>query len=319
MGCPGQGILGQYLTFTVRTNDGNGEPIDATGSVTYSIYEDEGTTAIMSGTMTKAETGKYTEQISVSTANGFERYKSYNIDVTATVATRTIKKTYNFLCLGGSDIASAVSGSVAGAAEGSITKAEILTALNTKLRRNETNIDSDLRQVLKDISGRDGFDPLSATATGTIEAGDKYIDYPADFKREISIILNDGTYDGKPLTKIEWKEYLKKRAEETTSDRDEPIYYTKHMKRIYFYPVPDAEYTYTLEFYRNHPDDLDTILFAERFRKAIERGVIAENLEGRQRWDEAEKVRGLYESEIYKMQGQYDHPPDSMQCNYLGV
>ena len=54
MGCPTQCILGENLTFTEQVKY-FGEPIDADGNVSYSVYEDETGTAILSGTMTKLD------------------------------------------------------------------------------------------------------------------------------------------------------------------------------------------------------------------------------------------------------------------------
>lgn len=114
MGCPAQCILGENLTFTIQARDGTGTPADATGSVAYNIYEDETGTAILSGTMTKlaSKTGFYSEQIACTTANGFERYKSYTMHISATVASVSLAKAYTLLCIGVEDTPSATSGAL---------------------------------------------------------------------------------------------------------------------------------------------------------------------------------------------------------------
>jgi len=107
MGCPAQAILSKNLVFSITTRSSTtGAPADADTAPSYSIYEDETNTAILTGTMTKPDalkTGFYTEQIAVSTANGFEIYKTYTVLVEATVSGILGNKTFNFVCISQED------------------------------------------------------------------------------------------------------------------------------------------------------------------------------------------------------------------------
>jgi hypothetical protein len=102
MSCPAIAIQGKDLVFTVQFYDGTGSPCDATGIVSYSIYEDEAATAILSGTMAKlaAQTGFYSELIAATIANGFEKFKTYTIRIAATVANVAVAQVFSFICLG---------------------------------------------------------------------------------------------------------------------------------------------------------------------------------------------------------------------------
>jgi hypothetical protein len=78
------------LTFSVNTHTpSTGAAVDADSAPTYRIYEDETGAAILTGTMSLLDdantTGFYSEQITLSAANGLEVGKSYNIRVSATV------------------------------------------------------------------------------------------------------------------------------------------------------------------------------------------------------------------------------------------
>jgi hypothetical protein len=79
--------LGQTFTkdFTLRSP--TGLLSDADSTPTCAVYEDTTTTAILSPTCTKrgTNTGNYYFQVAVTTANGFEIGKSYNIRILATV------------------------------------------------------------------------------------------------------------------------------------------------------------------------------------------------------------------------------------------
>lgn len=116
MSCPTQCILGENLTFTVQALDGTNAPADATGDVSYNVYEDSTNTAILTGTMAKLDddntVGFYSEVIACTAANGFDRFQSYSVRITATVAGVALAKDYSFLCVGVEDTTSATSGAL---------------------------------------------------------------------------------------------------------------------------------------------------------------------------------------------------------------
>jgi hypothetical protein len=75
------------LTFYAQTFNTSGDTADATSPPAYRVYEDETDTPILTGTMALRDSsntdGFYSEQITLSAANGFEEGKSYNIRMTA--------------------------------------------------------------------------------------------------------------------------------------------------------------------------------------------------------------------------------------------
>jgi len=78
------------LTFTCNTHTpATSAAVDADAVPGYRIYEDETTTPILTGSMAKLDdantTGFYSEQITLSAANGLEKGKSYNIRITGVV------------------------------------------------------------------------------------------------------------------------------------------------------------------------------------------------------------------------------------------
>lgn len=82
--------INDTLTWTVNTHTAStGAATDADAVPSYRVYEDETGTAILTGNMAKLDdantTGFYSEQITLSAANGLEKGKSYNIYVSATV------------------------------------------------------------------------------------------------------------------------------------------------------------------------------------------------------------------------------------------
>ena len=88
-------------TFTANThNSSNGAAAQAGTGPTYRVYEDETSAAILTGTMTLLDTsntvGFYSEAITLSAGNGFEKGKSYNIYITAVVQDTTGTMAHNF-------------------------------------------------------------------------------------------------------------------------------------------------------------------------------------------------------------------------------
>ena len=82
--------IDDLVTFTVNTHDpSTGAATDADAAPPYRVYEDETGTAILTGTMALLDdantVGFYSEQITLSSANGFEKGKTYNVYVSAAV------------------------------------------------------------------------------------------------------------------------------------------------------------------------------------------------------------------------------------------
>lgn len=86
----GRWKIDDALTFAGNTHDPTTSGAsDADSAPTYRVYEDETGTAILTGMMALLDssntTGFYSEQITLSAANGFEEGKQYTIYISATV------------------------------------------------------------------------------------------------------------------------------------------------------------------------------------------------------------------------------------------
>lgn len=82
--------IDDVVTFSAQTHDpATGIATDADSAPTYRVYEDETATPILTGTMATLDAGNtdgfYSEQITLSAANGFENGKSYTIRILGTV------------------------------------------------------------------------------------------------------------------------------------------------------------------------------------------------------------------------------------------
>jgi hypothetical protein len=109
-------ILGQTFEWTSQFLNSSGSPVDADALPSYSIYEDGTDTAIASGTMAKLDdtntTGLYRGSVSATAANGYERYKTYNVHITGAVSSVSVATVGSSLCLGGTDVIQTTSGAL---------------------------------------------------------------------------------------------------------------------------------------------------------------------------------------------------------------
>jgi hypothetical protein len=97
----GRWEIDDLLTFAVNTHTpSTGAATDADANPAYRVYEDETGTAILTGTLAKLDdagtTGFYSEQITLSAANGFEVGKSYTVYVSAVVGGVTGTLSHSF-------------------------------------------------------------------------------------------------------------------------------------------------------------------------------------------------------------------------------
>ena len=101
MGCPSQVVIEDTCVFSICTHDPDtGILTDADSAPSYRVYEDETSTPILTGTMSKLDdvntTGLYTEAIACTADNGFEVGKTYTIYIEATVDSDTGGICYGF-------------------------------------------------------------------------------------------------------------------------------------------------------------------------------------------------------------------------------
>lgn len=146
-----------------------------------------------------------------------------------------------------------------------ITKAEILTHLNSELNRTEDDIDEHILEALKDLSLQDEFLWIEATVDTIV--GRPYYSLPLDYKKKLSIRVDDEN----SMSLIDWGEYQALIANETSADRDMPNRFCIHGGFWYGYPTADAIYSCTIYYnaFILESGAVDDIAFRDIFRNAI--------------------------------------------------
>jgi len=158
----------------------------------------------------------------------------------------------------------------------SILKASILSFINSKLERSETDIDEEIITIANDLSNRNML--VGADTSQSLVAGGTTLDYPTRFKEAIAITLNDGSKWLAPLRKLPggMQRYRELVADNNTGDRDEPEYYAEFNSKLYLWPTADGAYTSNIEFYKYHAQSADTIEFGDEFTNCFNFGATFE-------------------------------------------
>lgn len=179
--------LNDLLTFVCNTHTpSTGAATDADANPGYAVFEDETTAPIITGSMAKlgdAHTlGFYSEQLTLSAANGLEKGKSYNIYISATVGGIVGTTSHNFQMEAEVDAntvsvpvtAGMVTGSVLGDVNGSVGSVVNPVGISTGTFL-EAIADTVWDELLSGhlTPGSAGHILFSRMPTGTVLVGDK--------------------------------------------------------------------------------------------------------------------------------------------------
>ncbi|MDD5501962.1 MAG: hypothetical protein PHH26_00675 [Candidatus Thermoplasmatota archaeon] len=157
-----------------------------------------------------------------------------------------------------------------------ITKAGIISFVNEALKLEElatsTAYDIALQTCLNDLSNCNLLPAEDISQSLVLEG--KTLNYPTAFKQLISIVLNDGSYDGKPLKLIPggMSEYGRLMQNYSSNGVGEPTHQTEFNKKFYIYPPADGAYTAKIKHYKFHAQSITTIEFGDEFANAINLG-----------------------------------------------
>ena len=159
-----------------------------------------------------------------------------------------------------------------------IEKSEIIAFWNEarkgSLASDATNLDEAIKTCLNDLSNSNFLKAYDTTQTLTNT--DTTLAYPSLYKDLIDggIILNDGSYDLEPLTRISWREYKELMTNFNSGLRSTPKVYAEQNSLFYLYVPPGQSYTTEIWYWKCHAQSADTIEFGEDFRNVINYGTV---------------------------------------------
>ena len=183
-----------------------------------------------------------------------------------------------------------------------ISKAELIGVVNADLNRGYntagTELDEKIISVLKDLSTRGDF--LQDEFKRVTAEDRDYYSLPDNFKNLLFCGLksSDDATIYKPLVFERFAMY--KRNIYYSSTTGTPTRYTWMSGYMYPRPIPDDIYNMYWWYSYIHPETIDevkacdSILFADRYRKAIELRLLYEVAEGLNLDSDAKKYNALY-------------------------
>lgn len=159
----------------------------------------------------------------------------------------------------------------------SITKGEILTDVNENLQTSFTasQIATRIQAILNDLSEADllvGTDDTQALANG-----DTTLDHPTGFRALIPggivLIITASASRQHPLIKLKQghEQYNSLRHNDDTVGI--PRWFSDFNEKFFMWRPPNQAFSSLIEFYKDHPQDVDNIEFGDMYQEAIFAGV----------------------------------------------
>jgi len=155
----------------------------------------------------------------------------------------------------------------------SIEKAEILTRVNERLQTNFTDIDTQIQEILDDLSEEDLL--TGTDSDQTLESGDTTLDEPTGFRALIAITLTITSSGSEqyPLIKLKGGHEQYRELRHNDDSVGIPRYFSNFNGKYYLWRPANQAFSSLIEYYKNHSQDVDNIEFDNSFRNVINAGV----------------------------------------------
>lgn len=156
-----------------------------------------------------------------------------------------------------------------------IAKADILTEVNENLQTSFTasEIATRIQAILDDLSEEDLL--VETDSTQTLADGDTTLNEPTGFRALVAITLTitSSSSEQYPLIKLKGghKQYRELRHNDDTTGI--PRWFSNFDGKFYLWRPPSQAFTSLIEYYKDHPQDIDTIEFGDIYQEAIYAGV----------------------------------------------
>jgi hypothetical protein len=156
-----------------------------------------------------------------------------------------------------------------------IAKADILTEVNDNLQEEFAagDIETSIQKCLDDISEEDLL--VDSDSSQSLSIGDKTLDLPTGFRAmiAISLTLTGSGSEQYPLIALKGGHRQYRELRHNDDSTGIPRYYSEYDDKFYLWRPTNQAATVLIEYYKNHPQDVDNIEFADNFKNAIYAGV----------------------------------------------
>lgn len=154
-----------------------------------------------------------------------------------------------------------------------ITKAKILTRVNERLQTAFTDIDTQIQEILDDLSEEDLL--VGTDDDQELESGNTTLDEPTGFRALINIVLtiDSSSSEQFPLMALKGghKQYRELRHNDDSIGI--PRWFSNFNGKFYLWRPANQDFTSLIEYYKYHPADVANIEFDDTFTNVINAGV----------------------------------------------
>jgi hypothetical protein len=159
--------------------------------------------------------------------------------------------------------------------EMSITKADILTRVNRRLQLQLTagEIDTEIQETLDDLSEHDLL--LDEDSSQTLVSGGETLDHPTGFRAMVALTLTITASSSEQFTlqKLKGGHRAYRDLRHNDDSLGIPRWYSDYNGKFYLWRNPNQAFTSLIEYYKDHPQDVENIEFGDMFRNTIYAGV----------------------------------------------
>jgi WD40 repeat protein len=152
-----------------------------------------------------------------------------------------------------------------------ILKADILTEVNDNLQTSLTDIDKFIQKTLDDLSEEDLL--VGTDATQTLVSGGETLDEPTGFRALIpgGIVLTITSSGSRqtPLQKLPQGHRQYNELRHNDSSTGIPRLFSNFNGKFFMWRPANQAFTSVIEYYKDHPQDVNNIEFADNYKNAI--------------------------------------------------
>lgn len=154
-----------------------------------------------------------------------------------------------------------------------IAKAAILTRVNERLQTAFTDIDTQIQEILDDLSEEDLL--VGTNTTQTLTSTSTTLNEPTGFRALVAITLTitSSGSEQHPLIKLKGghREYRELRHNDDSTGI--PRWFSNFNGKFYLWRPPSEAMTSLIEYYKDHAQSVATIEFSDIYRNVINAGV----------------------------------------------
>ena len=153
-----------------------------------------------------------------------------------------------------------------------IAKANILTRVNERLETAFTDIDTQIQEVLDDLSEEDLL--VGTDTTQTLTNGGLNLVHPTGYRAMVAITLTvtASSSEQHPLIKLPQGHAQYRELRHNDDTIGIPRWFSDFDKKFFLWRPPNQAFSSKIEYYKDHSQDVNNIEFSDNYKNVIYAG-----------------------------------------------